>query len=124
MKNLTREKQLETLLTICLGLAVLFFISQKNMFLVVLLGIGAIGLFSGKGLYWLSFSWLKLGELLGAVSSKIILSLIYFLVLVPVAFLAKLSRRNNSFSVKKEGKTTYFHTRNHLFTAKDLENTW
>lgn len=122
MQKLNREKQLEVVLVICLGLTVLFFITKNKYLLMASLALGIAGVTFPKAVYWTAFLWLKLGEVLGSVSSKIILSLIYFLVLVPIAFVAKLTKRDTSFTAAK--KETYYHNRTHRFSPRDLENTW
>lgn len=125
MKKLTREKQLEVILTISLGLIVLFFISKNKYVLFASLAVGALGLLSDKVSFGISSLWLKFGEILGAVTSKIILSAIFFLVLVPVALLSKIARKHARFFHPFEKKSdSYYHIRNHRYTTKDLENPW
>lgn len=125
MKKLTREKQLETILTISLGLIVLFFISKSEYILWLSFAIGVFGLLSHKGSYWVCYSWLKFGEIAGAITSKVILSAIFFLVLAPVAFLSKIAhKRARFFQPFKKNSKSYYHTRNHRYISKDLENPW
>ena len=80
------------------------------------------------GLAWQGFGeilhrlWMKFGELLGAVTSRIILFLLYFLVLVPVSFFAKRFGKL-TMQIKPEGDS-FFKQTDHLFTKHDLENPW
>ena len=66
-------------------------------------------------------AWFKLGHLLGAINSRIILSIVYFLFLVPLAYLR---RMGSSVSMKHRPTGSNFKTRNHLYTAKDLLKPW
>ena len=122
----TREKELETILTLCVALVVLFFVTKKQhayyLSLSVLLGL--IGMFSKFLTAKISWAWLKVGEMMGAVMSKVILSLVFFLFLFPIALLSRLFSKSNSLQLKKTSSTSYYFTRNHKYEAKDLENVW
>jgi hypothetical protein len=122
----TREKELETILTLCVALVVIFFVTKKQhaYFLTASVLLGLIGMFSKFLTAKISWAWLKLGEMMGAVTSKIILSLLFFLVLFPIALLARVFGSNkNPLQLKKEGES-YYYLRNHKYEAKDLENVW
>ena len=90
MQKISREKVLETMLTIATGLMVIHLITHKKGFLTIAILIGIIGISS----YYLSskitWAWFKLAEGLGYVNSKILLSLVFFVFLTPVAFVFKL----------------------------------
>lgn len=66
---------------------------------------------------------MKLAEAMGFVMSKIILSVLFFLVLVPVALLARLKRKD-PLMLKKRTKGSYFIERNHTYTPDDLSRAW
>ena len=120
---MTREKVNETLLVISTGLLVLFFIFKLNGFVIAAAVIGVLGLASkwaGDKIAWL---WMKLSEVLGYVNGRILLSLIFFLFLVPIAFLSRLSR-GNTLQLKKKPEGSYFSDRNHSYVSKDLEKSF
>lgn len=125
-KKLTREKELETILTICVALVVVFIFSKQHhkFWLTISVVLGLIGMFSKYLTSKLAWAWIKLSEGMGAVSSRIILSLVFFVFLFPVAMLSRLFGNKNSLQLKKPEGTTYYFTRNHKFEAKDLENVW
>ena len=67
--------------------------------------------------------WMKLGEALGYVNSKIILSIIFLLVLLPMVLLRKLfSKSSGQLQEKKEG--SMWVKREHTYGAGDLEKMW
>jgi hypothetical protein len=67
--------------------------------------------------------WFGLGEGLGKISSVILLSLVFFLVVTPIGFLMRLRRHDGlKLQVFKKAPTSAMITREHEFTAKDLEN--
>lgn len=80
------------------------------------------------GLFWkwmrnsTHLLWFKLADMLGFIMSRVILSTIFIVVLIPFGLLARLFRKDLMFM--KGGKQSYFISRNHLYTAEDLENPW
>jgi uncharacterized membrane protein YgaE (UPF0421/DUF939 family) len=68
------------------------------------------------GLFWFAF-----GETLGFVVSRIILSLIFILIVIPVGLLKRKSIRNN-MNLNDFAKSTdsVFKERNHTFLPNDL----
>lgn len=65
--------------------------------------------------------WFKLSELMGFFSSKIILSLFYYLFITPYSFIIRLFNKDK-FRVTKVKST--FVTRDKVYESKDLENPW
>lgn len=122
----TREKELETILTLCVALVVLFFVTKKQHAYYLTLGLllGLIGMFSTYLTSKISWAWLKVGEMMGAVMSKVILSAVFFIFLFPIALLSRLFKRDDNLRLKKSSGNSYFFTRNHKYEAKDLENVW
>ena len=66
--------------------------------------------------------WFGLSGLLGAVMSKVILTLVYFLVLTPVGLLRRaLGKDTLRLKAFKKGPESVFVTRTAPFTAADLK---
>lgn len=124
----SREKDLETILTLCVALVVIFFFTkQQHVFLLTLsVMLGLIGMFSKFLSAKIAWAWLKLGELMGFVMSKVILSLIFYVFLFPIALLSRIANagKDNLMLKKKRKDESYYFTRNHIFESKDLENVW
>jgi hypothetical protein len=116
------NKQMETVLVIVLGLTVAYWLKRANGLLLAAILIGLAGLFvpmAAQGIHW---AWMGLSRLLGAVSGRILLTLVYVLVLVPLSFLA---RRMGKISMRtKPGGSTYFIARNHTYTKEDIQHPW
>lgn len=123
----TREKEIETILVLCVALVVIFFITgkQHNYLLTISVALGLIGMFSRDLTAKISWAWLKLGEMMGAVMSKVILSIIFFGFLFPLALLSRLfSGNKNTLQLKKGSEPSYYFTRNHKYLPEDLKNLW
>ncbi|MCW5906959.1 MAG: hypothetical protein KIS94_03805 [Chitinophagales bacterium] len=125
--KLNREKELEVILTICVGLLVVYFFTkqQYNWLIVVAIVLGLAGAFSKTLTAKIAWLWIKIGEAMGFVMSKVILSLIFFGFLLPVALLSRLfSGGKDSLQLKRKATGSYYTERNHTYQAKDLENVW
>ena len=67
--------------------------------------------------------WMRFTQALGAFNSKIILSLVWFLFLTPIAFLYRLSGKD-PMRYKQRNAESLFVKRNHIYEAEDLDNPW
>lgn len=120
---MTREKSLETVVTLMVAGAVLFLIFKVSWLLYVAIALGLTGLFSRTLSRQLAQLWLALAEQVGRVVSRVILVLIYIFLLLPIAFLVRLSKRD-PMQRSRQNQTSYFIVRNHTFQARDLSNPW
>lgn len=124
---MSREKVTESLLTIATGFLFLFLFVNKfsgfdkaEWMVYVSFSVGFLGLASswmGEKITWL---WLKLAEGLGYVNGRILLSLIFFVFLVPLAFLSRIGS-SSSLQLKRKKEGSYYADRDHEYSAKDLE---
>ena len=116
----TRIKHLETILVIVLGLIVIYFVSHSRYVLWGAVAVGAIGVFipwlAGK-IHW---AWMKLAHGMGYVMSKVMLTLVYGLVVLPMGLF---SRKKITMKLKS-GTSSYFKERNYTYKKEDLENVW
>ena len=111
-------------LVIVLGFLVIFLITKKSFLLYISGGVAfaaASSDFIAEKIVW---AWYKLAEGLGYVSSRILLSTIFFLFLTPLAMFYRLIRKNDPLQIKKKSSGTYFTERNHLYVKNDLERMW
>jgi hypothetical protein len=121
----TRTKVLETMLVIVAGLLVLYLWLGN----VWLLRIGLLAALIGAFSPWLSArihtGWMLLAQGLGWLNGRVLLSLVFFLLLTPIAWLARLSGAATGFLLrKKKAEESYYTERGHTYEPKDLENTW
>lgn len=117
-----KEKSLETFLVLAGALIVLFWFFNKKIFLllaIILICIGIVSPYLTEKISWL---WLKLSQAIGFVMSRVILTVVFFVFLLPLAIAYRIFVKD-ALSLKKKNKT-YYSERNHLYTNKDLENMW
>jgi hypothetical protein len=122
-----RRKELETVLVIVLGLALLAWLGRRNLsrrtvFLTCAFVIGAAGLLIpavARGIHWF---WMGLSRAMGAVSGRVLLTIVYVLVLLPLSALA---RWTGKLTIgKKSGGKTHFKERIHTYTKEDIIHPW
>ena len=66
--------------------------------------------------------WFNIASVLGWFSSKIVLTLLYYLVIVPYGFFVKCFYSKDILKIKPN--ESLFIERNKKITSKDLENPW
>lgn len=117
----------KNLFVIVLGLSILSFIFKidglPNKWLIAIASlIGTVGLSSKVAAQAIVAAWIKIGNALGWVNSRILLSIIFFILLTPIAWLYRMINKDPLKKKKSEHST--FVNRNHQFTKADLENVW
>ena len=123
--KVTREKSLEASVAICIGLLVLYWIFDNINFLIAATVIGAVSLLSSFLREKIAWFWFKLAEILGRINGFILLTIIFYFILTPIAWLSKLFKKDElQLKKKSDPEASYFVERNHTFTKKDLENLW
>lgn len=117
-----RRKSLETILMLVLALLVGYWLKHKQGFLLAAGIVGAIGVLIPALAQLIHTGWIKLGEAMGYVTSKIVLTVIFFLFVVPLSYLSKLFGRK---AMKlKSGDSTYFSSRTITYSKESMENVW
>lgn len=122
MNRISREKALETCLIIATGFILLFYLAHLRIFLFLAFVVGLIGGFIKPLARLIAWLWLKLGDGMGYVMSRLILSLVFFLFLLPLALIYRAVKKD-PLGLKKD-KNTFWKNRDHRYLPKDLENTW
>jgi membrane-anchored glycerophosphoryl diester phosphodiesterase (GDPDase) len=119
-----RKIKYEIILTICTGLLVLGFILKINNFSIIAAVIGVLSLLSKRIAQFISWFWNKLSDVLSAISSRVILFIVYFIILVPLALLSRVFGKSNLHLKRKENIKSCFVDMNHQYVAEDMEDMW
>jgi hypothetical protein len=117
-----RIKTLETILVLILALLIGYYFNRHTYWLVAAAALAGIALLIPALAQMIHTGWMKLGETMGLITSKIILTLIFFLVLVPLSWLA--ARFRKPVLKMKPGAGSFFKSRNFTYTAKSMEDMW
>lgn len=117
------QDRFKTILVIVTGLLAFAWIFDIPLLGKIALGIGALSIFIPSAAKAIEWGWLKLALALGWLNSRILLSIIYFVFLLPIAWVSRLFTKD-PLGLKQNKAPSLFVTRDHLFTKKDLENIW
>lgn len=109
-------------LTVVLFLLILFFLFGKQWLLYASFAIGFLSLLSEKIASIIDVIWGRVMRIVGTINAYLILTLVFFLVLFPIAILYRLFTKD-AMNLKAN-KDSYFIVRDHKYEAKDLENVW
>ena len=74
-----------------------------------------------RGVNWL---WLKLAFVLGWFNSRVLLSVIYFVFLFPIALFSRLFKKDALVLKRQDKLDSYYSPRDHKYLKEDLENIW
>ena len=112
----------ESTLVVVLLCIVGYHFTSSPYFLLAAFVLGFLGLLIPSLAQGIDFVWGKLLGYVGWVNSRVLLSLIFFVILMPLSFVYRLFNRD-SLGLKKNS-TSYFKVRNKTFEARDLEHPW
>ena len=119
---MNREKKLEAILVIAIGFLVLFFVFKIKIFVFIPILVLLLSVISDLCLNGITWLWFKISEVLGWINSRILLGVVFFIILVPISFIARLL---NKTAIKlKKSNDSYYKVRNHSYTPEDIENMW
>jgi len=124
-KIMSEAEKSKAQLVIVTGLVIFSFIFKSAaIYLLYAAGIvGVLCIFLPVFGDFLVKVWFKIAEGLGWVNSRIILSILFYVFLWPIATLSKIASKNPMGIKRPEGKSVYVE-RNHTYTPKDIENIW
>jgi len=108
----------KSVLTMVVGFLILSYLFHAPKLAMGACGLGVAALLHSTICNFIVLAWEKLGHALGWLNSKVLLSLIYFIILLPLALLRKL------FTGKVKEANTNFYDRNVEYTATHLQNKW
>ncbi len=123
MAKYDKQKNQETVLAIVLGLLVFWYFTRINLLVYISLVLVIIGLLIQPLAGWITWFWMKLSHVMGWVMSKVILSVIFYLFLFPIAALSRLFKPD-LLHLKKGNKASHYTERNHKYVSEDLDNPW
>ena len=121
---MTSKKEFQTIAVIVIGLLVLYYVFEKPFFLIGAIPIGFFGVLIPLARRHIVRLWFQLARGLGFINSRIILSVIFFLILVPIALMSRLFSKDKLQLRKKKPGESYYRKRDHKFTADDFKNLW
>jgi hypothetical protein len=125
---MSKTKIYEALLVISTAFLVIYLYGllkhgeSKELFIYIACGIGMSGIFIKPLGKLIAQAWYKLADALSLFMSKIIMSVVFILVLTPIALLYRLSKKDR-LSLNRKNESRWI-SREHHYTSDDLKNIW
>ncbi len=121
--KIEKSNPVKTVLVLTVGIAIIGLISSSRWVIMISVSIGILSILSEYFAEKIDWIWMKLASLLGLIIPNILLSIIFFLLLWPLASLAKLFGSGDLLSLKNS-KKTLFKTRYKSYIPSDFEKLW
>lgn len=112
-----------TILVIVTGLLALSWIIDEPLLWKAALVVGALSVLVpvvARAIEWL---WMKLALMLGWTNSKVLLTVVYFVFLMPIALLSRVFTKD-PLTIRGRSASSLFVERNHVYRKDDLTNVW
>jgi hypothetical protein len=120
-KKITKKQSSDSGMAIVLILLLIGLFSGNVLYYKIAIPVLIMNMIYPMFYYFFGIFWIGLSHLLGTVVSKILLSIVYFLVVLPMALLRRLLGKD-SLRLKqfKKSKSSIMHVRNHVFKSDDI----
>ena len=112
----------KTLSTVSFVILIFYFITKNLIFFYIGFGLLLIYNFIPFLDRFISGIWLGFSKILGKINSKVILSIIWFFILTPLALLRRIG--SNPLQLNKSEMGSYWVDIEKKFTKKDIERNW
>ena len=119
----TKSDPVKTVLVITVGMLAIFIATQWQPALIISMVIGIAGIFSQYLAFKIDYLWMKLTWILSLIVPNILLSLVFYLILTPIALLSRVFSKKNELSLKNTSPSL-FKEYNKTFTKESFKNPW
>lgn len=113
----------KTVLIITIGFGILFLLTKHNWMLYVALSVGALGAMSTFLAEKIDWIWTKIGWILSKIVPNIIMTVVFYVVLTPTAFLSRLFGKKDPMDLKNSA-ASLFKTKGTTFSKESFEKPW
>ena len=122
-RNITKDQSRDTGMAMVLIFLIAAASRKKEGYLFVAMALHVVNMIVPQVYKPLGYLWFGLSDLLSTVVSKIMLSIVFFGVVTPIAILRRLSGKDSlKLRAFKGGKDSVMVERNHSFVGRDLES--
>jgi len=121
-RTITRDQSRDTGMAMVLLLLILFVVRKREAFLIGAMVLHVLNMILPQIYRPIAVVWLGLSGLLGTVVSKIVLSIVFFGIVTPIATVRRLLGKDSlKLRAFKAGQDSVMVERNHRFIGADLE---
>ena len=116
-------KAKSTVLVIVVGFIIIYAYSKNVNFLRISIIIGLVGVISDSASLIIDKIWFKISYILGLIVPNILLGLIFYIILFPIALLSRIFGNKDALNLKNNNNTLFIH-KNSIFKSKSFEQPW
>jgi hypothetical protein len=122
-QSISKKEASDTGMAMTLICLLLGYFTKNNNFYIAAIPALVINMAFPMFYYPFAMVWLTLTNLLGAVVSRILLSIVYVLILLPIGLIRRATGKD-SLNLKgfKKSASSVMVVRDHEFTANDIKN--
>lgn len=118
-----KNNSVKTVLIISVGFGIVFLLFNLKWALNTALIIGILGIISNKICNLIDFLWMKLATILSFIIPNILLSVIFYLFLFPIATLSKIFSAKYTLQLKNSSETVWVN-KNAKLDKASFEKMW
>lgn len=123
MMKTQKTNPVKTVLTISVGFTVLYLMTKWDWTIMTALVVGLAGVFSTYLSQKIDFIWMKLSRLLSLIVPNILLTIIFYLLLFPIALLSRIFGQKDPLNLKNT-KDSYFKNNDRQLDKASFEKLW
>jgi Saxitoxin biosynthesis operon protein SxtJ len=122
LKNVSKDRSRDTGMAMVLLLLLVYIRTRRDGLLLGAIALHVVNMTAPRVYAPIAVVWLGFSHLLGAVMSKILLSILFFGLVTPIGLLRRLFRKDSlKLRAFKAGEESVMLVRNHRFVGSDIE---
>ncbi len=122
-QNISKKQASDTGMAMVLILLLIGFLSENNLYFKIAIPVLIVNMTIPMFFYPTAIVWLGFSQLLGTVVSKIILTIVYIILVVPLGIFRRLLGKDTlQLGDFKKDSRSVMKTRNFVFSSKDIEH--
>jgi len=122
-RTISKKQASDTGMAAVLILLLIGLFTQNNIYYKIAIPVLIMNMTFPMFYYPFAIIWLGLSQLLGTIVSKIILSIVYFVMVVPTGLFRRIIGKDSlQLSKFKKANTSVMQTREYNFSSEDIEN--
>ncbi len=120
--SITKDQAKDSGMAIMLILMLIGFFTENDLFYKIAIPVLLMNMIYPMFYYPFAIFWFGFANMLGTIVSKILLSVVFFIIVLPIALLRRLLGKDSLLLKKfKKSNESVMKTRNQTFVAADLE---
>lgn len=121
-KEITKEESRDTGMAMVLLLLILYMLQKRQGLVVAAIALHVLNMTAPLIFRPVGVIWLGLSHVLGTVTSKILLAIVFFLIVTPMGVIRKITGKDSlKLHAFRASEESVMWERNYTFKASDLE---